>query len=161
MEFHTLDSQKEKVAARLTNFTIKTLIRMTEMKKSKTLNTSLWIIQALLAAAFGMAGFMKISSPIEQLAQGGTSFVNEYAESTVRLIGICELLGAIGLILPAALRIKPVLTPAAAVGIALLMISATGYHVSHGEPFMASIILFLLAAFVAWGRYRLVPVQPK
>ena len=134
---------------------------MTEMKKSKALNTSLWVIQALLAAAFGMAGFMKISSPIEQLAQAGMSFVNEYAESTVRLIGISELLGAIGLILPAALRIKPVLTPAAAVGISLIMISATGYHISHGEPFIASIVLFLLAAFVAWGRYRLAPVQPK
>jgi uncharacterized membrane protein YphA (DoxX/SURF4 family) len=134
---------------------------MTEMKKSKALNTGLWIVQVLLAAAFGMSGFMKVSSTMEQLAQSGMSFVNEYAESTVRFIGISELLGAIGLILPAALRILPVLTTAAAVGIAIIMISATGYHISHNEPFFPALFLFLLAAFVAWGRYSLAPVQPK
>ena len=52
---------------------------MTEMKKSKALNTSLWVIQVLLAAAFGMSGFVKVSSTMEQLAQSGMSFVNEYA----------------------------------------------------------------------------------
>ena len=134
---------------------------MSAMKKSKGLNISLWVAQGLLAAAFGMAGFMKISSPIEQLAQSGMSFVNEYSAGMVRFIGISELLGAIGLILPAALRIKPILTPLAAVGIAIIMMLATGYHITHSEPFAPTIGFLLLAVFVAWGRYKTAPIQAK
>lgn len=134
---------------------------MTEQKKSKALHVGLWIAQGLLAAAFGMAGFMKITMPIEELAKNGMSFVSTYGVGTVRFIGISEVLGALGLILPVALRIKPILTPLAAVGIAIIMVLATNYHVSNKEPFAPTIILFILASFVAWGRFKKVPVQSK
>jgi hypothetical protein len=134
---------------------------MTEMKKSKALNTSLWVIQVLLAAAFGMSGFMKVSSTMEQLAQSGMSFVNEYAESTVRFIGISELLGAIGLILPAALRILPVLTPGSCCR------NCHHHDLGNRLPHFAQRAVFPRAnsfpagCIVAWGRYSLAPVQPK
>lgn len=134
---------------------------MTEQKKSKGLHIGLWVAQGLLAAAFGMAGFMKITMPVEELSKIGMSFVSNYGIGTVRFIGTSEVLGALGLILPAALRIKPILTPIAAVGIAIIMILATSYHVTHSEPFAPTIILFLLASFVAWGRFKKSPIQAK
>lgn len=134
---------------------------MAEQKKSKALHIVLWVVQALLAAAFAMAGFMKVTAPVEQLVQSGMSFINSYGPGMVRFIGISELLGAIGLILPAALRIKPVLTPLAAVGIAIIMVLACGYHISQGEPFVAPVVLLALAIFVVWGRFRKSPVQPR
>lgn len=108
-----------------------------------------------------MAGFIKLTVPIDQLAQQGMTIVNSFGEGMVRFIGLSEVLGAIGLILPAALRIKPVLTPIAAIGIAIIMIMATGYHISKGEPFVPAIVLFALASFVAWGRFKKAPIQPK
>ncbi|MCB0766275.1 MAG: DoxX family protein [Flavobacteriales bacterium] len=130
-------------------------------QQGKGLHIALWVVQGLLAAVFGMAGFMKLTAPIEQLAEGGMTFVNSYAPGTVRFIGISEVLGALGLILPAALRIKPVLTPLAAVGIGVILVLACGYHVSHGEPFIITVVFLALAAFVAWGRYKMAPIQPK
>ncbi|MFM7637112.1 MAG: DoxX family protein [Crocinitomicaceae bacterium] len=134
---------------------------MTEQKKSKALHIGLWVSQSLLAAAFGIAGFMKITMPVEELAKNGMSFVSYYGVGTVRFIGISEVLGALGLILPAALRIKPFLTPFAALGIAIIMVLATSYHVTHSEPFIPTIILFLLASFVTWGRFKKAPIQAK
>jgi uncharacterized membrane protein YphA (DoxX/SURF4 family) len=134
---------------------------MTEQKKSKGLHIGLWVAQGLLALAFGFAGFMKATAPIEQLAEGGMSFVNAYGAGTVRFIGISELLGAIGLILPSALRIKPILTPLAAIGLAIIMVLAAIYHITHGEPFLPNIFLFLLAVFIAWGRMKKVPIPTK
>jgi uncharacterized membrane protein YphA (DoxX/SURF4 family) len=134
---------------------------MTEPIKTKSLHIGLWVIQSLLAAAFGTAGFMKITTPIDQLLQAGMSFVSTYGLGTVRFIGISELLGAIGLILPSALRIKPILTVFAALGIATVMVLATLYHLTNNEPFFVTIVLGLLALFVAWGRYKLVPIPAK
>ncbi|MEQ8361058.1 MAG: DoxX family protein [Cytophagales bacterium] len=131
------------------------------MKKSKGLQIALWVTQGLLAAAFIMAGFMKITAPIDELAANGMSFVNNFSEVTVRFIGISELLGAIGLILPALLRIKPILTPIAAIGLATVMVMASIYHISVGEPPVPNIILFSLASFVVWGRLKKAPIQPR
>ncbi len=134
---------------------------MTEQKTSKGLHISLWVVQALLAAAFGMVGFMKTTAPAEQLVQSGMSYVNSYGVGMARFIGISELLGAIGLILPAALRVKPVLTPLAAVGIAIIMLLACAYHISNSEPFVPALVLLVLAVFIAWGRLTKAPVLPK
>lgn len=134
---------------------------MTEQKKSKTLHIALWVVQGLLAFAFGMSGFMKISKPADQLVQMGMSFVANYEPQTVVIIGITELLGALGLILPAALRILPFLTPLAASGLSIVMILATQYHASHGEPFVVTVVLLVLALFVAWGRFKKAPIQSK
>lgn len=125
------------------------------------MHIGLWIAQGLLAIAFIMAGFMKLSMPIEDLATNGMSFVNSFSEGMVRFIGISEVLGALGLILPALLRIKPVLTPIAASALALVMVLAAIYHISQSEPPLPNIILFAIAAFIAWGRLKKVPIQAK
>ncbi len=134
---------------------------MTTQKTSKALHIGLWVVQGLLAAAFGMAGFMKLTAPIEQLAENGMSFVNDYSEGMVRFIGISELLGALGLIIPAAFRFKTFLTPLAAVGLAIIMILATSYHIGANEPIIGSLVFFVLTAFIAWGRFKLAPIQAK
>ena len=134
---------------------------MTTQKTSKALHIGLWVVQGLLAAAFGMAGFMKLTAPIEQLAENGMSFVNDYSVGMVRFIGISELLGALGLIIPAAFRFKTFLTPLAAVGLAIIMILATSYHIGANEPIIGSVVFFVLTTFIAWGRFKLAPIQAK
>src|SRR5689334_8829489 len=113
----------------------------------------LWIIQALLALAFLLAGFMKGFGPLETLKKN-MAWTNEVPAGLVRFIGIAELLGAIGLILPEAMNILPWLTIAAAVGLAIVMILAVGFHVMHKEwsTIAPSVVLFLLAAFIVIGR---------
>lgn len=134
---------------------------MTEIKRSKALHITLWIAQVLLAIGFGLAGFMKVTAPIEQLEQSGMTFVNDYGAGMVRFIGISEILGALGLILPAALRIKPILTPIAAVGLSIIMILATIYHISNHEPIVGALVFLALTSFIAWGRFSKAPIQPK
>lgn len=134
---------------------------MSTHTRSKGLHISLWVAQGLLTAAFGMSGFMKLTAPTEQLVQAGMTFVNHYEPGTVHLIGIAEVLAALGLILPSALRIMPILTPLAASGLAIIMVLAGHYHVTHNEPFVPIIILFALCAFVAWGRHKAAPIAPK
>jgi hypothetical protein len=121
----------------------------------------LWTVQLILAAAFGMAGFMKTTAPIAELAQAGMTFVNKFPVVAVRMIGVIELLGAMGLILPAALRIKPVLTLLAALGFALIMLFAALYHLSQQESILPNGILLFAALFVVWGRFVKVPVKTK
>lgn len=132
-----------------------------EKRPSKVLHVALWIVQGLLAISFGLPGVMKLFAPIEQLAQSGMTFVTSYSEGMVRFIGISEILGAIGLILPAALRIIPQLTPLAATGIAIIMVLATRYHVLNDEPFVPAVILFVMAVFVIWGRVIKAPIVTK
>jgi uncharacterized membrane protein YphA (DoxX/SURF4 family) len=131
------------------------------LKHSKRLHIALWIAQGVLAAAFIMAGFMKTTAPINELAANGMSFVNSFSEGMIRFIGISELLGGVGLILPALSRIKPILTPIAAIGLAVIMIFAAIYHISVSEPPVPNIILFALASFVAWGRLKKEPILSK
>ena len=82
------------------------------------MNNALWIVAGLLAFVFVMAGFMKVSQPKETLKEKGMGFVDDFSAGQVRLIGILEVLGAVGLILPALTGILPILTPLAAVGLA-------------------------------------------
>ena len=119
------------------------------------MNTALWIGQGLLALLFLFAGGMKFVMSIEemtkQIALPGLF---------LRFIGVAEGLGGIGLILPGLLRIRPLLTPVAAAGLAIIMIGATVITVATGEVATALIplVVGLLAAFVAYGRWRLVPL---
>ncbi len=133
-----------------------------EKKNNKTLNIALWVAQVLLAAMFLMAGVMKSTQPIEQL---GTSlpWVNDVSSGLVRFIGISELLGGIGLLLPALLRIKPIFTPLAALGLFIIMVLAFIYHISNAEyqALGINLILGAIAVFIAWGRYKKAPIQPK
>ena len=110
---------------------------------SKALHIALWVAQALLAAAFFMAGGLKLLGPEEGLP---------VPVLLARFIGAAEIAGSIGLIAPALSRIKPVLTPIAAGCLALVMVLATGFHLSRGEPPAPTALLGALALFVAWGR---------
>ncbi len=114
----------------------------------------LWVVQLLLACAFGMAGFMKSTQPSRRARAGRYRVGRRRCPlPMVRFIGISELLGALGLILPAATKIKPSLTPLAALGLLTIMILAMGFHLSRGEAQALPINMVLggLAAFVAWG----------
>ncbi len=118
------------------------------------MNVFLWIVQAVLAAMFVTAGLMKATQPKDKLAPR-LPWVQDFSPATVRFIGVMELLGAIGLILPAATGVAPILTPIAATGLAVMMALAVATHVRRKEPSGVAFtaVLFLLAAIVAWGRF--------
>src|SRR5688500_18754188 len=96
------------------------------------MNIVLWGITAILAIAFGLAGVMKATAPREKLAEN-MDWVEDFSDRTVKLIGVMEVLGAVGLVLPAALDIAPVLTPLAASGLALMMLLAALTHARRKE----------------------------
>ncbi len=116
------------------------------------MNIILWILQALLAIAFLAAGVMKLTQSKDAM-RDKMPFVDDVSLGTVRLIGLLEVLGAVGIVLPWLLGVAPWLTPLAAVGLALTMIGAAVVHIRRGEPIVVNIILLALAAFVAWGRW--------
>jgi uncharacterized membrane protein YphA (DoxX/SURF4 family) len=115
---------------------------------------ALWIVQGLLALLFLFAGVMKLVLPLEQMT-GPVSLPGPL----LRFIGAVEALGAVGLILPGVLRIRPGLTPLAAAGLVIIMLGATVIGLVSGDVAMTLIPLMvgLLAAFVAYGRWRLAP----
>src|SRR5215213_5925425 len=112
-------------------------------------NRALWIVQGLLAALFLFAGGMKLITPIEVL-----SAMSPFPGEFIRFIGVCEVLGAVGLILPYALRILPGLTALAAAGLVVIMVGATVSTLAIGGGLLAlpTLLLGLLAALVAYGR---------
>jgi uncharacterized membrane protein YphA (DoxX/SURF4 family) len=120
------------------------------------MNATLWILQGILAVMYALAGSMKSMQPIDKLVKTVT-WADRFPIKTVRFIGIMELLGAIGLILPGALNIVPVLTPMAASGLALVMMLATFHHINHKEykTIIFTLSLMILAALVAYGRFSM------
>jgi len=127
--------------------------------RRSTLNIVLWIVQVLLALLFIWAGGMKLVLPLEKLA-GPVALPG----ALVRFIGVAELLGGLGLILPSLLRIRPGLTPLAAAGLVIIMIGAVVITLAGGvDVGLAAIpgVTGLLAAFVAYGRWRLAPIRSK
>jgi uncharacterized membrane protein YphA (DoxX/SURF4 family) len=119
------------------------------------MNAALWIVQALLAALFLFSGGMKLVLPLDKLT-GPIPMPGAF----LRFIGVIEVLGALGLILPGLFRIRPGLTPLAAAGLVIIMIGATALGLVTGDLPMALIpfVVGLLAAFVAYGRWRLAPL---
>ena len=127
---------------------------------SKRLHKTLWYIQIILAAMFLLAGGMKTFAPIDQLAQQ-MPWAGAVPAGLVRFIGITQLLGAVGLILPSMLRIVPVLTVWAAAGLVITMTLAFVYHVVNQEmdSIVPNIVIGILAGFVAWGRIRAAKIE--
>ncbi|MBC7814692.1 MAG: DoxX family protein [Burkholderiales bacterium] len=123
------------------------------------MNIALWIVQVLLALAFGFAGFMKLTQSKEKLAVQ-MAWVEDFSPTIVRLIGLVEILAAVGLVLPALTGILPWLTPVAAVGLVLNMIGAAITHLRRKENPMivANLVLLALSAFVAYGRWFIEPL---
>ena len=119
---------------------------------------ALWIIQGLLALLFVFAGGFKLFMPIDELMKE-TGMPGPF----MRFISVAELLGGIGLILPGLLRIRPSLTPLAAAGLVIVMIGATVLTLEKGDvaPALAPLVVGLLLAFVAYGRWRLVPLKAR
>lgn len=128
-------------------------------KTARTWNIILWVLQVVLALAFGMAGFMKVSTPIADLSKQ-MAWAGEMPIGLVRFIGASELAGALGLLLPALTRIRPSLTVLAAYGLVVVMVLAAAFHLVKGEAatMAPSVILGLLAGLVAWGRTKKAPL---
>lgn len=119
----------------------------------------LWIIQVLLALLFLFAGGTKLVLPIEVLTSMGSPNQVHLPGLLIRFIGVCEVLGALGLILPGLLRIQPTLTLLTAAGLVIIMIGATALtFVADGiGPALIPLVVGILAAFVGYGRWRLAP----
>ncbi|MDP1827347.1 MAG: DoxX family protein [Archangium sp.] len=126
------------------------------------LQSGLWGAQLALAAVFFVAGLMKVTQPSSQLVDS-IPWGAEVPAALVRFIGTFELLGAIGVIVPAATHLLPKLSGFAGVGLATLTALATGFHGMRGEYANLPLTLALcgLAAFVAWGRLLRAPISPR
>ncbi|MEV0811034.1 DoxX family protein [Micromonospora sp. NPDC050200] len=118
------------------------------------MNVFLWILQALLAVAFALAGLMKASQPKEKLARS-MPWTDDFSAGTVKFVGAVEILGALGLILPAATGIVTWLTPLASTGLAVTMVLAGITHARRNEPgaIAFNAVLLILAAVIGWGRF--------
>jgi uncharacterized membrane protein YphA (DoxX/SURF4 family) len=123
------------------------------------MNILLWIIQSLLSLLFIFAGVMKFLTPIAEMQKGTPIVLPGWF---FYFIGTCEVLGGIGLILPALLRIKPGLTPLAATGLGIITLGATVITATAGISLaLIPFVVCLLSFFVAFGRWRLAPVDAK
>ncbi|MDQ0107363.1 putative membrane protein YphA (DoxX/SURF4 family) [Chitinophaga terrae (ex Kim and Jung 2007)] len=125
------------------------------MSGKQIFNIFLWVLQGLLAVLFLSAGAMKLFQPVAQQA-AMYPWTGEVPRLLLTIMGLVDLLGGIGIILPAILKIKPWLTVWAAAGIVLLMLSAIVFHISRHEAQVTgfNIAVALLAGIVAWGRRK-------
>jgi putative oxidoreductase len=135
---------------------------MPPSRASAALGVALWTVQGLLFVAFGFAGFTKATSPVDLLAST-IPWTQDVPLPLVRFIGLSELAGAVGLVIPALTRIKPGLTPLAALGLATVMLFAALFHLARGEAGSVPVNVALggLAGLVAWGRLRKAPIPPR
>ncbi|MFE2925699.1 DoxX family protein [Streptomyces goshikiensis] len=119
------------------------------------MNTTLWVIASVLALIFLAAGLMKVSQPREKLAASGMAWTADSSSGVVKAVGAVEVLGAVGLIVPAALGIAPALAAWAALGLVAIMLGATVLHLRRKEAtaLPVALVLFAMAAVVAWGRF--------
>ena len=131
-------------------------------RSTRGLTIALWVVQALLALFFLMAGFNHGIRPIEEAIRT-SPWITDIPAVLARFIGFAELAGAVGLVLPAVTRVKPWLTPLAGVGLAIVMGLAIPFHIMRGEANVIGIhvIVVALSVFVAWGRYRKAPIAPR
>jgi uncharacterized membrane protein YphA (DoxX/SURF4 family) len=129
--------------------------------KGLMMNLTLWIVAGLLAVVYLISGGGKLIMPKEKIAALTPSarWVEDFSAGSVKVIGALEVLAAVGLVLPAALDIAPVLVPLAAVSLVLLMAGAVITRIRRHEPkpMVADLIYLALAGFVAWGRLVLEP----
>ncbi|MEU6913838.1 DoxX family protein [Streptomyces olindensis] len=118
------------------------------------MNVFLWILQGVLATLFAAAGVTKATQPREKLISQ-LPWVSDVSTPVVRLIGVAELAGALGLILPGAFDIATTLTPLAATGLAVIMVLAMSLHARRKEPQAIGFnaILLIVAAVIMWGRF--------
>ncbi len=130
-------------------------------KTSKVWNISLWIAQLILAGMFLMAGYLKSFLPIPELSQI-IPMAGEMPGLT-RFIGVSELAGGLGLLLPAGLRILPRLTIVAAYALGVVMVLALLFHIQRGEyaSIGINVVLGVIAFFIGWGRTSKAPIRER
>jgi hypothetical protein len=128
----------------------------------RALRIGLWVAQGLIFLVFASAGLVKLLTPIPQLA-AMMPWAGQYSEAFVRSIGLIDLAGGIGILLPALTRILPRLTVLAALGCAVLQVFALVFHISRGEAAVTPLnfVLLALSLFVLWGRGRKAPIAPR
>ena len=128
----------------------------------RALRIGLWAAQGLLFFVFTSAGLVKLLTPIPQLA-AMMPWAGQYSETFVRSIGLIDLAGGLGILLPALTRILPRLTVPAALGCTVLQVFALIFHVSRGEAEVTplNLVLLALSVFVLWGRGRNAPIAPR
>lgn len=128
----------------------------------RALHVALWIVQILLSIFFLLAGIVHALLPIAQTVKNAP-WAADLPVPVVKFIGIAELAGAVGVVLPALVRILPSLTPLAATGLLLTMALAIPFHLSRGESRIIGmpITIAVLAAFVAWGRFKAARIPPR
>jgi uncharacterized membrane protein YphA (DoxX/SURF4 family) len=134
-----------------------------DMKEMSALNIAIWVGEVILMGVFGYTGYMKTFMPISDLSMS-MAWTGEVPATLVRFIGICEMAGALGLILPPVIKFLPgILTPMASMGLMTIMLLAMGFHSMRGEmqALPINIVLGSIALFVSWGRYKKNPVHPK
>lgn len=120
------------------------------------MNIALWIVQGLLALVYFAAGGLKIVRPRERLvASGNFDWMKDSSDAGVKGVGLVEILGALGVVLPWLTGIASILTPIAALGLVVVQIGALRVHLVRNErqPLPVNALLLLLAAFVAVGRF--------
>ena len=119
------------------------------------MNLALWIAAIVLAAVFAGSGLMKQFVPKEKLVTSGQGWAEDFSPTNIRLIGLAEILGAIGVVLPAVVHIAPILVPLAATGLVLVMVGAATVHARRKEAPMVAVnaVLLVLAVVVAWGGF--------
>lgn len=130
-------------------------------KKPKGLNIALWIAQGLISLTLVWGAYAKLLQPLEETAKMMPWALDN--PGLLKFTGIIDLLGGLGLILPAALRVQPKLTVFAAYGIIALMVLGSIFHISRGEaPLIGmNIFILLVAIFIAWGRTKKAPISAK
>lgn len=130
---------------------------------ARWLRAALWLLQGLLAVVFGTVGWAKLAKSGAVL-QSRLEWTGDVPLPLLRIIGVCELLGAAGVLLPAATRIRPELTPVAGTCLATVMALAFAFHLYRGDVGSLLIVpaaLGLASAIVAWARLRKAPVGPR
>ena len=126
------------------------------------LRAALWVAQILVGVPFILIGLMKLLTPIGDLAKT-IHWAGEFPLAFVRGIGLIDIAGGLGMLLPALTRIKPGLTVAAALGCTVLQVLAIAFHFSRGEASVTGMNFIFLAcsAFVLWGRSKRAPIAPR
>ncbi len=132
------------------------------VSSGKALRIALWVAQALVAVMFVASGFTKLATPIAELS-AMMPWTGQVSPAFVRFIGLVDLAGGIGILLPALTRIQPRLTVLAALGCVVLQVFAFGFHFYRGEfaVLPVNLVLLALSAFVFWGRSKKAPIQPR